>query len=107
MDNAISLLLPDRLVRHNGPSFLTVNLMEQPDKNRILIHLLSYVPIRKSAEIDIIEERTVLRNVQLDLNLEKEIKTARVVPEDIKLEYSGESVVVPEINGYTIVELVV
>jgi hypothetical protein len=104
--NAISSLLPNRLVRHDGPSTMTVSLLDQPEHRRATAHLLSYVPVRKSERIDIIEDRTVLRDVRLEVCLpDKSIKSARIVPEDIQLALDGNSILVPEVDGYAIVEL--
>ena len=105
MANAIDLLLPDRLVRHDGPSTLTVSLLHQEDKQRVCVHLLSYVPVRKSSTIDIIEERTKLCKVTLNLNLPVAARTARLVPDDLKLEIKDGQVCVPEVDGYAIVEI--
>jgi len=106
IDNAVSDLLPDRIIRHNGPSTMSVNVMDQPDHNRATLHLLSYIPVRKSAHIDIIEERTILRDVCVEFNIPgKQVKSARIVPENITIALDGNSVTVPEVNGYTIVEL--
>jgi len=105
IDNAISMLRPHRLVRHNGPSTMKVHLMEQPEKGRIIAHLLSYIPVRKSATIDIIEERTTLRDVRLAFCLSKDIKSAQIVPDGTSLKLEGNTVVVPEVDGYAIVEL--
>ena len=63
------------------------------------------MPVRKSATIDIIEERTVLRNVTVKVNIPRQFTQARLVPEDIPLEVKDGSVTIPEINGYAIVEL--
>lgn len=103
--NAIDVLLGNRLLRHNGPSTLTASLLEQPEQNRYTLHLLSYVPVRKSATIDIVEDRTVVNNVQVELNLPKAVKSARLVPEDVALTIEGGKLTVPEVNGYAIVEL--
>lgn len=54
--NAVLLLLGQTLVRHNGPSTLAVNLLHQLEQHRYTLHLLSYVPMRKSATIDIINQ---------------------------------------------------
>jgi len=106
INNTVDKLLPNRITRHNGPSTMTVTISDQPEYNRSNMHLLSYIPVRKSAEIDIIEERTVLRNITVEFNIPgKEIKSARIVPEDIPLVLNGNTVTIPEVNGYTIVEL--
>ena len=105
ISNAIDMLLGERLVRHDGPSTMTVSVLDQPEEARTNLHILSYVPVRKSATIDIIEERTVLRNVTVKVNIPRKFTQARLVPEDIPLEVKGDTVTIPEINGYAIVEL--
>ena len=106
IDNAISILMPQRLVQHNGPSFLSVNLLEQAEHKRIAAHILSYVPHRKSASIDIIEERIKLSDLQFEFCIPgKKISSARLVPEGIPLIVDGNTVTLPELDGYGIIEL--
>lgn len=105
ISNAIDMLLGERIVRHDGPSTMTVSVLDQPEENRTNLHILSYVPVRKSATIDIIEERTVLRNVTVNVNIPRKFTEARLVPENIPLEVKDGAVTIPEINGYAIVEL--
>ena len=105
ISNAIDLLMPTRLVRHNGPSTMTVSLLEQAEQKRFTAHLLSYIPVRKSATIDIIEERTVLHDVMLEFKLPNEIKSAKLVPENIQLAVQNGKITVPKVDGYAIVEL--
>lgn len=103
--NAIDMLLPDRLVRHDGPSTMTVSLLDQPDKERTCAHVLTYIPVRKSATIDIVEERTVVNDVTLTLNIPRKFTRARLVPEGIALTVEDGKVRIPRIDGYAIVEL--
>lgn len=103
LSNAIDLLLPERLIRHNGPSTMTTSLLHQPKLGRVCAHLLSYIPVRKSAQIDLIEERTVLHNITLDLRLPQKIKSAKLVPEGITLTVDNGRVIVPKVDGYAIV----
>ncbi len=103
--NALDILLPGRIVRHDGPSTLGVSVLDQPQHGRYAVHVLSYVPVRKSASIDLVEERTAVRNVTLALQLPKAVKAARLVPEGTPLAIDGGSVTIPEVNGYSIVEL--
>jgi hypothetical protein len=106
ISNALDLLMPQRLTRHNGPSTLTVSALEQAEKQRYTIHLLSYIPVRKSATIDIIEERTPVRDITLRLNLPRKIRRAVLVPEGKELPLGRDnSVTVPLIDGYAILEL--
>lgn len=103
--NAIDMLLPDRLVRHDGPSTMTVSLLDQPDKERTCAHVLTYIPVRKSATIDIVEERTVVNDVTLTLNIPRKFIRARLVPEGIALTVEDGKVRILRIDGYAIVEL--
>lgn len=103
--NALVRLLGAQLVKHDGPSTLFVSALDQPEMNRTNIHILSYIPVRKTATIDIVEERTLARNVTLTLNLPREFTRARLVPQDIPLAIDGNRVTVPEIDGYAIIEL--
>lgn len=103
VDNAIRLLLPSRLVSHNGPSTLTVSLLEKDGKT--YAHILSYIPVRKSETIDIIEERTRLHDVTFHLSLPGGFGAARIVPGNVELPVTDGSVTVPLIDGYCILEL--
>jgi len=112
ISNAIDMLLPQRLLRHDGPSTLAVSVLEQAKKKRYAIHILSYIPVRKSAAIDIVEERTVQRNVTLKTGLPKQITKAILVsgspstaPEKRELPVKNGAVTIPEIDGYAILEL--
>ena len=109
VSNAIDALLPQRLVRHNGPSTLTTSILEQKDKKRYTLHLLSYIPVRKSATIDIIEERTMLRDIKFELNLPKSIVKAMVISspgaEPMEIPVKDGFIAIPEIDGYAIVSL--
>jgi hypothetical protein len=54
--NALDLLLPDLLIRHDGPTMLQVTVNEQPEGNRWIVHLLHYIRERRSQEIDILQD---------------------------------------------------
>ncbi len=103
--NAVNRLLPGRLVRHNGPSTVTVTVLHQPEQRRYAVHILCYVPVRKSETIDSIEERTTLYNLTLALRLPHAPAAARLVPENQPLEILDNAVTVPQVDGYAIVEV--
>ncbi len=105
MANAIDLLLGGRMIRHDGPSTMTVSVLDQPGADQTCLHLLTYVPVRKSATIDIIEERTAVRNVTVRAAIPRKFTQARLVPENIPLAVKDGAFTIPEINGYAIVEL--
>ena len=54
--NALALLLPEPLARHNGPSTLQVAVNEQAAEKCWVVHLLHYIPERRSQTIDIVED---------------------------------------------------
>jgi Alpha-L-fucosidase./Beta-galactosidase trimerisation domain. len=103
--NALDLLLPNRLIKHNGPSTLTVTVLDQPEKKRATIHVLSYIPVRKSATIDIIEERTPAYNVDIDVNLPYKIKNAKSVVSCDNASYADGKISIPKVDGYEIIVL--
>lgn len=103
--NAIQTLMPDQLTSHDGPSTVSLQLLEQPEKKRYALHVLSYIPVRKSATIDIIEERTAVRNLKITVNTDKKITGVKVVPEGRALQLEGNTFTLPECDGYAIVEL--
>ena len=107
--------MPHRFIRHNGPSTLVVSLLEQPEKKRYTIHLLSYIPVRKTSTIDIIEERTRLTDITLKLELPKPIQRAVLLPAKQELPIKDKTLKdktlkdkilhIPLIDGYAIIEL--
>jgi hypothetical protein len=50
--DAIGRLLADPLVKHGGPSTLQVTVTHQSDYNRWVVHLLHFIPERRSKELD-------------------------------------------------------
>ncbi len=105
MRDAISILLKQPLVTHNGPSTLQVSILDQPQHSRYTLHLLSYVPIRKCTDFDLVEEATPVLDLELQLHLPRPIRHARLVPEDIPVEIQNGALHLDKICGYSIVEL--
>lgn len=103
--NAVLALLERPLVSHDGPDTLVVTVLDQPEHKRYAVHLLHYIPVRKSATIDIIEEATPLHNLTLTLNLPRGVQAARVVPEGEVLPIDESGVVLQHMPGYTVLEL--
>ena len=106
--NALDLLLPDPLVRHNGPTTLQVTINEQPAEKRWIIHLLHYIPERRSQEIDIIEDVIPLYNIKISIKL-PEIKAVMRVPEQEPLPYEQKDgrveFVLPQLVGHQMIAL--
>ena len=106
--NALDLLLPDPLVRHDGPTTLQVTVNEQPDENRWIVHLLHYIPERRSQEIETIEDVIPLYNVKISIKLPK-VKDVMSVPEQESLPYEQKNgrveFMVPQLVGHQMIAL--
>lgn len=111
LGNAVSLLLGETLLRHDGPGTLELCLNDQPEEHRLILHALHYIPQRKSKKLDIIEDVIPLHNVHVTLtNPGHSIRSARLVPENVDLPLtateSGVTFGIPEIRGHQMIELV-
>lgn len=107
--NAVEMLLPEPLVKHEGPSSMLVTLNEQKEQRRYLLHLLHYIPQRKSKDIDIIEDVIPIHQLKISVKLPKEIHCITCVPEGETLTFDKRTgrvdFTVPVIKGYQIIEL--
>lgn len=105
--DVVKRLMPDRIVRHDGPSSLLVTVNRQPE--RFVVHLLHYIPQRRATAFDVIEDVIPLRNLHLSIALDADVRSARIVPDGGELELSKTDgrveLVVPELRGYEVVEL--
>ncbi|QDU70523.1 alpha-amylase family protein [Mucisphaera calidilacus] len=107
--NAIDLLMPTRLVRHDGPSSLIATLNEQSDQQRLVLHLQHYIPERRGERFDVVEDKIPLYNRTFTLTPDRAVKSARLVPQDQPLEITQVdttiAMTVPVIDGHQMVEL--
>jgi len=105
--NALDRLLPDPLVRTDGPSTLIATLNEQPAERRRVLHLLSYVPERRGVDFDVVEDVIPLQNVGVSLRVAGSVRRLTRVPENQPLRFrqSGNriSFVLPELNGHQMI----
>ncbi|MCY4537574.1 MAG: beta-galactosidase trimerization domain-containing protein [Chloroflexi bacterium] len=98
--NALDMLLPEPVVRHGGPSTLEVAYNEQPAESRAVLHLLHYIPVRRS-KIDIIEDVIPVYNIPVSIRADKNIGSVKLAP-------SGEAVDFEQVNGrinFTVAEI--
>ena len=65
LGNCIRLLLPDPLVRNNGPSKLEITVAETD--NRMILHLLSFYPERRADDLDIVEDSVPVVDLRLSV----------------------------------------
>jgi hypothetical protein len=107
--NALDLLLPEPLLRHNGPSTLQVTLHEQKTENRWILHLLHYIPERRSQTIDIIEDVIPLYQLEISLKNPRQVMKLRLVPQEVEIPFAQENgrvhFTVPKLVGHQMVEI--
>jgi hypothetical protein len=107
--NAIDLLLPEPLLRHDGPSSVVATSNEQTASNRQVIHLLHYIPERRGQAFDVIEDIIPLYNLNLSLRVEQPVKTVTLVPQGQAIEFSSLrhrlNFKVPKVLGHQMIEI--
>ena len=107
--NAVSLLLPDPLVRHNGPSTMLAALNEQANEQRQVLHLLHYIPERRGTHFDTLEDVIPLYNIALSIKAPDDVKSVVCVPENEPLEHTQKDgrveFVVPKLQGHQMIVL--
>ena len=107
--NALALLLPEPLVRHAGPSTLQVAVNEQAADKRWVVHLLHYIPERRSQYIDIVEDVIPLHDVDISIRAPKAVTGVTCVPEATALPYRqvGDRVefTLPRLVGHQMIAL--
>ncbi len=109
MLNAIELLLGEPVLCHSGPSTVLATLNAQKEEHRIVVHLLHYVPERRSQEMDIIEDVIPLYDLKVSVRPDRPVKAVTCVPEMRALPFWREGdrlcFVVPKLEGHQMVEI--
>ena len=107
--NAVEMLLPEPMVRIDGPSTLTSSVTEQPGERRHLLHLLHYIPVRRGEAFDVIEEAMPLSDLPVSVNLNQPVKRVICQPEGTELAFTAKKGRIefrlPRLNGYQIIAL--
>ena len=107
--NALDLLLDRPLIRHDGPSSLEVHLSEQAQHDRWIVHLLHYIPERRSQELDVVEDVIPLHDVSVEVRVPRAVEAVRCVPQGEELPFEIKDGIVtwrlPRLVGHQMVEL--
>lgn len=86
---ALDRLLSDNItLQTNLGAQGIVTLMEQKDQNRYINHLLYAVPVKRGAGIEIIEDLMPVYNIDVTLNLPKEIKNVYLAPQKTPIPFT-------------------
>ncbi|MEX0655848.1 MAG: alpha-amylase family protein [Phycisphaeraceae bacterium] len=113
LEAAVDRLLPQRLVRVEGPSTLLTTLNHQADASRYVLHLLHYVPERRGERFDIIEDVIPLHAlpvcVKVAENVAEKVAAVTLVPDGEALPFeAGQGEVrftVPRVDGHAMVAI--
>lgn len=101
----IERLLPEPLVRDCGPAHLEATVVRKG--KRTVVHLLSYLPCRRTDKLDIVEDPFPIVDMPLWVKLPKKPKRAFLAPAETELECDYENgyahVRVTEMDGHTMV----
>ena len=105
VENSIRRLIPDPLVRAEAPSTAQVTVTAQ--RGRRVVHVLHYVPERRSPDLDIVEDVIPLANVRLSVRLAGRPGRVYLAPQRQNLPFEYEDgyarVTVPSVNGHQMV----
>lgn len=105
VQNCIERLLKDKLVVSNLPTTAEVTLMRQA--NRLILHILHYIPQRTARRIDVLEEVIPLYNQQISVKLAAPPTTVYLAPDQQVIDFTYRDgyvhFTVPEIRGHQMV----
>ena len=108
LGRVLARLLPEPALRVTGlPSFGMASVLRQ--ENRLLVHLLNYVPEKRGARMEIVEDALATVGATLDIRLPRDagVTRAYAAPERAALapvvERGRVRLAVPEFRGHTLV----
>lgn len=109
LKSALERLLPEPVLSLKAPPTLVATITRQNGGNRQMVHLLHYVPVRSSAEMDIIEEVIPLHGIELSVRTDRPVASVHCVPEGTSLPFKQTAgrinFSLPVLNGYQIIEV--
>jgi hypothetical protein len=107
--NALGILLPEPIVRHDGPTSMFVTVREQPAENRWIVHLLHYIAEQRSAEVAVVKDVIPLYGVKVAVRAPKKVKSAVCIPENQPLAFEEKNgrveFMLPKLDGHQMIAL--
>ena len=105
--NALALLRPAKEVRGSLPSTARVSLNRQPKHDRLVLHVLNYVPERRAEGLDVVEEAQPIVGAELSVRTGSEPRKVYSAPDGGKLASrfaDGYTLfTVPRIDGHAMI----
>ncbi|PZE22329.1 alpha-amylase family protein [Paenibacillus xerothermodurans] len=107
--NALRMVLPEQVLTHSGPSTMLATVNEQSAYQRWVVHLLHYIPERRSADIDIIEDVIPVHGIKVRVRTDNEVVSVSCVPEQQPLPFTYADGHVefelPKLNGHQMISI--
>ena len=109
--NALDHLLPEPLLRHNGPSTLITTINEQREfkLRRWIVHLLNYIPLQRSQEVEVIEDVIPLHELALSVKTPQVVASVKQVAPSMILPFEQcdgrVEFVLPRCEGHAMIEI--
>jgi len=105
--NSLRLLLPRPLVKTSAPTTAQVTVARQAAEGRTIVHVLHYIPERRAKDLDTIQDRIPLHDVQVSLRCESAPSRVCLAPDGTPLACTWAdgyaTVTVPVIAGHAAV----
>lgn len=107
--NALDILLGERLIKDSGPSTMLTTINNQTEKSRLVLHMLHYIPERRTVKMEIIEDVIPIYNINVSISAIKDVKNIYLAPQmtpiDYKIENGRINFTIDEVNGHQMVVL--
>lgn len=88
LNNCVNLISPERVLSVDAPSWVETSLMQQPGKNRYVVHFVNYHPTRRgNTKLERIEEVCPYTNIRLEVKVPEQIKKVYTAPSGTDLEW--------------------
>jgi len=104
--NILDRLLPEPLLRVDGPVSLEASVMRQDARRRSIVHLLYYTPERKTRDLDIVEDIVPLYDIRISLRAPS-VSRVYIAPSGQALPFARENgrvnVSVPQMCGHAMI----
>jgi hypothetical protein len=105
--NALEILLPRPLMRHDGPSMINATINEQKSHNRWVLHMLNYVPEMRCKKLEVIEDVIPCYDVAVSVRIDRAVKEVVTAPQLQQLRFTQADgyvqFTVPKIDGHQMV----
>lgn len=109
MKDVLEMLLPEQIIRHDGPTTMVVTLNEQKQEKRYVMHALHYIPMKNCDDLYTIDDIIPLYQVKFSVQTERPIKKMCCVPENIEIPFvkneNRYEFLLEKICGHTMVEM--